>query len=214
MEDINQNKNLEVNTSNGIGSKELTNHEKKQLRKEQREKEEIGKNEIKSKKELNKKIVKYSIITLILLVIVFGGYYFVIKPIKDFEPYYKGAYHWHANFEVSICGQLAQIKCGAGMCGMMNFHHHNDNIIHIEGSSIAKKEDLYLGNFFRGLGLDFSNQSLFDKKNGDLCPNGNAGIVKMYVDGQPNYELDKYILKKCDSSNIKEDCEEIDLKFE
>ncbi|MBI2148915.1 hypothetical protein HYU23_04495 [Candidatus Woesearchaeota archaeon] len=204
MEEQQDNKNFE----------ELTKHEKKHLKKEQREEEQKQHEEKKSKKELKSKTTKYVITAAVILLIVFGGYYFIIKPITSFKPYYSGFYHWHANFEASICGEPAQVRCGAGMCGPMNMHHHNDNIIHIEGNTIAKQQDLQLGNFFHGLGLDFSNQSLLGKKNGDLCPNGKLGTVNMYVNGQQNYEFDKYMLKRCDSSNIKEDCEKIDLRFE
>ena len=192
----------------------MTKHEKKQLKKQQKHEEKQEHHESKSKKELKSKTAKYSIISIVVILVILGSYFFVIKPIKEFKPIHTGAYHWHANFEISICGELAQVRCGAGMCGPMNLHHHNDNTIHIEGNTIAKQEDISLGKFFDGLNLEFSETNLLGKKNGDLCPDGQPGTVKMFVNEQPNNEFGNYILKKCESANIKQDCEKIELRFE
>jgi len=193
---------------------ELTKHEKKQLKREQKHEEKQQTQESKSNKELKRKITKYSIAAAIIILIILGGYYFIVKPVREFNPIHKGFYHWHSNIEVSVCGEPAKLRCGAGMCGPMTLHHHNDDIIHIEGNTIAKEEDISLGKFLDGINLEFSGTNLFGKNNGDLCPNGQQGTVKMYVNGQPNMEFDNYILNRCESQNIKQDCEKIELKFE
>lgn len=192
---------------------ELTSHEKKEIKKEEKEKEREQSEKQQTNEKLKKNTIKYGIIILVISLIIFGGYYFVIKPIQNFKPYHNEAYHWHANFEVSICGQPAQVKCGAGMCGPMNLHHHNDNIIHIEGNTIAKQEDIAIGNFFDVLKIPFSSTQIMDKKNGDLC-NGKPGNVHMYVNNQINNEFRNFILKKCETDNIEKDCDHIDIKFE
>ncbi len=192
----------------------LTSHEKRELKEKQREQEKADSEKKKSNEKLRKNIFKWGVTIIIFALIIFSIYNFVFKPLKDFKPVHSEAYHWHANFKVSVCGEQVQIKCGAGMCGPMNLHHHNDNTIHIEGSVIAKEKDISLGKFFEGLRLDFSETSLLKKKNGDLCPNGSSGTVKMYVNGQQNNEFENYILKKCDSQNIKQDCDNIEIKFE
>lgn len=196
---------------------DLTQHEKKQIKKQQKEQERQQLHESKSKKESTGKIIKYGIMGAIILLIIFGGYFFVIKPIQGFQPYHEGFYHWHANFEVSVCGQSAQIRCGASLCGPMTMHHHNDNIIHIEGNTIAKKEDLAIGKFFDGINVVFTDTQLLNKNNGDLCDNGQPGNVKMYVNGQPNNEFGNYVPNRCDAGStaeIRQQCDKIELKFE
>src|SRR3989338_1396139 len=158
----------------------LTSHEKKEMKKQERDEEkEKTSNKLKSKL-LKGKTLKYSIITLVVILVLVGGYYFIVKPIKSFQPYYGGSYHWHANFELFACGQPVEVKCPGSICGPMNLHHHNDNIIHMEGNSIAKKEDLALGKFFDAIGIPFSEAQISNWKNGDICPNGEPGEIHLY----------------------------------
>lgn len=192
----------------------LTSHEKKEMKKQQKEEEIEKREKLISKEKLSKNTKKYAIITVVILLILVGGYYFIIKPIKDFKPFHDKPYHWHANLKVSICGVPAQIRCPGSMCGPMNLHHHNDDIIHMEGSFVANKNDLALGKFFEGLGIKFSENEILGKKNGDLCPDGKAGKVSMYVNNLVNTEFGSYIPSFCESENIKEDCDQIDIRFE
>lgn len=196
---------------------ELTQHEKKEIKKEKKEEEKQQHHESKAQKELKGKIIKYSITTAVIILIVFGGYYFIIKPIKEFRPYTNGLVHWHANFEVSICGVKQDFTHGYDFehdaIGTPLLHTHNDNTIHIEGR-VPKKEDIAIGHFFDNIRVSFSSTKIMDKKNGDLCPDGKPGTVKMYVNEQQNNEFRDYIPSQCTSPNIHQDCDKIEIKFE
>ena len=208
---------IEENTAENKDTDNLTNHEKKELKRQQKENERQQKQEVVAKKDFKNKGIKYGLVTLVILLILAGGYYFIVKPIRDFNPYYDKFYHWHANFKIAICGEEAKIRCGASMCGPMNFHHHNDDIMHMEGQSIAKEEDLEIGNFFEALDIPFTKTQILNMKNGDLCPNGNPGTTKMHVNGEESNLYEKYIPSRCEAQNIeeiKEECDKIEIKFE
>ena len=121
----------------------LTSHEKKELKKQEKEKSRLDS----EKKYSKKKIVKYAVLGLIILLVVFGLYK-MVSNVKDFDPYYKGSFHWHSNINMFICGKEVKLRCNSNICGPMFTHHHNDDIIHTEGNVIAKKEDISLGSFF------------------------------------------------------------------
>ncbi len=194
-----------------------TSHEKKELKRQQKEQEKKQVHEQKSSKKFNKNIVTYGLVALAVLVIVIAGYFFLIKPIKEFDPYYEGLYHWHANLNIIACGQPVQLRCAGSLCGPMNLHHHNDEIIHMEGSSIAQKSDLALGKFFEAINVPFSETQISNWKNGDVCPNGNPGEVHMYVDGVRNNEFTNYVPTKCDAqaaAKVRQQCDKIEIRFE
>jgi len=192
----------------------MSNHEKRELKKQQKkeEKQQIHKEKNKSVS----KNTKYILISVILILVLAGSYYFIIRPINEFKPYTKGAVHWHANYEVYLCGERQDFTKGYDFekdnLGTHILHPHNDNTIHLEGA-IPKKEDILLGNFFDNIRIPFSSEKIMDKKNGDLC-DGKPGKINMYVNGKPNNDFRKYQLKPCESKNIKEDCETIEIRFE
>ena len=103
------------------------------------------------------------------------------------------------------------------MCGVETTHHHNDDIIHMEGNGvITKKEDLSLGNFFDAISIPFNEMQIMNKKNGDLC-NGKPGKVHLYIDGKENNEYRNYVPSRCDAQDVGEihdRCNHIEVKFE
>jgi len=205
--------NGQTNESQAAG--EMSKHEKRELKQQQKEEEKEKHEDIKRKKELKSKTIKYTIIGVIVILAVFGMYK-AINNIRSFQPYYEGFFHWHANFDVYVCGEKQEIRCPGGMCGIMLTHHHNDDIIHTEGNLIAKKEDVSLGKFFDRIGIPFTETQLMDKKNGDMC-NENSGKVKLIVNGKENNELRDYIPSRCDAKDtaeIRQRCDKIEVRFE
>ncbi len=195
----------------------LSRHGKKELKIKQREENQISKEKTESSKKLKNDITKYTIIAAVVLLIIFGGYYLIIKPLNDFKPYTSGFIHWHANYEVYLCGERQDFTKGYDFeedhIGTLQLHTHNDNVIHIE-DKVQKKEDIAIGHFFDNIRIPFSETQIMNKKNGDLCSDGKTGKVHMYINGVENFEFRNFILRKCDSSNIKQDCDKIDIKFE
>ena len=195
----------------------LSRHKQKEIKKQQKEQESKQQETSKSKSESSKKIKNYIITTVVLVILIALIYIYIIKPINDFKPYTSGSIHWHANFEVDLCGVKQDFTKGYDLehdgIGSLILHTHDDGIIHIE-AQVPKKEDLELGNFFDNIKIPFSSTQIMDKKNGDLCSSSKAGRVSMYVNGEKNTEFRNFILKKCESENIQQDCDHILIKFE
>ncbi len=116
------------------------------------------------------------------------------------ETYTDREVHWHAYVDMSICGEHKDLPKSEGgdtvhgkqFKGIHLLHTHDDNIIHIEGL-IQKKEDIALGRFFDVIEMPFDKDKIMDKKNGDLCPDGRPGILKMYVNDQPRTDFRDYV---------------------
>ena len=116
-----------------------------------------------------------------------------------------GPVHWHADFEVWACGERLELQQSSGMSnrvGTSIFHHHNDYRIHVEGA-ITDYRQASLGKFFEVIGGDFHADELSvilkdgTRKTwmtGMACPDGRAGEVRLYVNGERNYELDDYVI--------------------
>ncbi|MBI4044273.1 MAG: hypothetical protein HY392_01025 [Candidatus Diapherotrites archaeon] len=124
-----------------------------------------------------------------------------------------GPIHWHADFEIWVCGEKAgKLEGPEGLSNRVGtpvFHHHDDQRIHVEGI-VVKKEDIELGKFFDSIGGEFHADHLkvklesgdtLEYSNGDECPDGKAGKWRMYLKNfdtgnfEENLELNKYVLK-------------------
>ena len=124
-----------------------------------------------------------------------------------------GPAHWHAEFEVWICGQKILLKGPSlldNKVGTATIHHHNEGIdldgryrIHVEGV-LAKKEEANLSHFFEAIGdyLQKDSIGLFLKdgsqkrwNNGDVCPNtGKTGSLKVFVNGREIDNAPEYVI--------------------
>ncbi len=85
------------------------------------------------------------------------------------------------------------IAHGKPFVGSTLMHLHEEPLIHIEGT-VVNKEDITLGKFMGVVGLNFKDNELLDKKNGDKCPNGNLGKVKLLVNNKENDELSNKVI--------------------
>ncbi|MBI2676169.1 MAG: hypothetical protein HYX24_06940 [Candidatus Aenigmarchaeota archaeon] len=126
-----------------------------------------------------------------------------------------GPVHWHADYEIWTCGQKALLpepKNIENRVGTGTLHHHNEGAessrhgiyrIHIEGV-VTDPEEVNLGHFFEAIGGQFTHNSIsipqkdgsiMEYKNGDLCPDGIKGELRMYVNGELNGKMDEYVIK-------------------
>ncbi|MEM4255146.1 MAG: hypothetical protein QXR53_02335 [Candidatus Norongarragalinales archaeon] len=117
-----------------------------------------------------------------------------------------GPVHWHADYEVWACGEKIEMQMSEGLSnkiGTQLFHHHNDMRIHVEGV-VMNLEDVELGEFFEAIGGEFTKDELKvvlqdgtvqTLRNGDLCPDGHAGTLKLYVNGELNKKMNEYVIK-------------------
>ncbi len=112
--------------------------------------------------------------------------------------------HWHAIPTIELCGLQKSIPTpiGSAHLGGPLLHTHEDAKIHIEGS-VSDPSQITLGNFFENIGVKFSETQIIDKTNGDTCPDGGIGQVKMLVNNLPSTEFRNYVIKDGDLINIK-----------
>ncbi len=118
--------------------------------------------------------------------------------------------HWHPVLNIIIDGKKQRIPANIGIgsqysssplwdpvMSMTGIHTHDDSgTLHWEIMTVPKKENLYFGNFFQIWGEPFNSECIFE-----YC-NGNGKTVKMLVNGQPNYDFDKYIVRDKDRIEI------------
>src|SRR3989338_5040844 len=104
----------------------------------------------------------------------------------------NGPVHWHADFEIWVCGEkqfIPESKGLSGKIGSNTLHHHNDYRIHIEGT-VMDYEDIMLAQFFQDIGgslgqnyvrIPQENGSVAYWQNGNYCPDGKEEMLHLYV---------------------------------
>ncbi len=134
------------------------------------------------------KAIKWGIVVLLVGAAIF----FVVRAAsqasaaapKEKFPY--GTVHWHAKLAVSECGvphDFSNLGDAVHHAGLTMLHTHGDNTIHIEGAP-QYWHQITLGQYFKAINYPFSDTQLGKYKNGDPCPDGQPGTVKVIVDGQ------------------------------
>lgn len=139
---------------------------------------------------------KVSFVIIVGATILFTLFVVGTTIMKNLDSETGGPVHWHADFEIWMCGEKIAIEEPTGLdnkIGVNILHHHNDYRIHIEGTP-KHLSDISVGNFFSVIGGHFDEDTiavitndgtLLEKNNGDLC-NGQPGKVQFYVNGEPN----------------------------
>ena len=116
----------------------------------------------------------------------------------------EGPVHWHADYQVWACGEQLDLRDPKGLAnkiGSPSIHEHNDGRIHIEGT-LSEIQEADLQHYFKAIGGNLDNGGisfLTNEKNilysnGDKCPSGEAGILKVYVNGKRIDNFEKYVL--------------------
>lgn len=120
----------------------------------------------------------------------------------------NGPVHWHADLEIEICGEKIVLPHSAGLQGKVGtelLHHHNDMRIHIEGI-IIKLTKVDVQHFFQAIGGDLTAVSISVPqalppdsnprayKNGDYCPDGKAGTLRVFVNDKKIENPHKYVI--------------------
>lgn len=181
----------------------MTRHQKKMLKKQEQEKV--------STTQGGMHIGKKHVIGFLVVAALVGAGVYGIRYLKATTPealYTAAPVHWHAKFEVELCGQkqdFSSYGAGSSHAGSPLLHTHGDEIVHIEGQ-VIEKEDIALGKFFDNINVPFDQDRIMDKKNGDECSAGKPGQVKMLVNDKPNNEFRNYIpfaTEKAEEDRIK-----------
>ena len=175
---------------------QFSKKERRLLRHQQRDEEQ-------TRAKKRKKFKKLFAIGLVILVISAGisglVWYFASKPLAPkSEIIAQSGIHWHPEIKILILGKIQEIPANIGL-GITEkpIHTHDDmGVIHLEFSGLVKKDDLRLGRFFEIWGKKFNQDCIFDK-----C-SGTAGRLKMFVNGQENFEFENYAMRDGDKIEI------------
>lgn len=103
--------------------------------------------------------------------------------------------HWHARYSMAICGQQhPQFPPAPG-----NVHTHGDGVIHLHPTTPAEAgRNANLKRFFLSAGVVFSRDRIVfpdgkTYRNGDRCPDGTVGEVRLLVNGKPSTVFERYL---------------------
>ncbi|MBI2038157.1 MAG: hypothetical protein HYT15_04535 [Candidatus Magasanikbacteria bacterium] len=122
-----------------------------------------------------------------------------VSPATENYTISKTGIHYHPKLDIYIKGQLQTIptNIGIGAVHLPIHTHAADHIIHLEFSRLVTLDDTRLQEFFKIWNKKFDANCIFDN-----C-NGPSGTVKMFVNGQPNSEFEKYPMKNDDRIEIR-----------
>ena len=111
----------------------------------------------------------------------------------------RNGLHYHPKLDIYIKGRPQTIPSGVGLgAAHQPIHTHDaDHIIHLEMTGLVTVDNTRLGEFFRIWDKQFNSNCIFD-----FC-NGASGTVKMFVNGQPNSDFEKYPMKNDDKIEIR-----------
>jgi hypothetical protein len=122
--------------------------------------------------------------------------------------------HWHADVDVIICGKefnLPEASQG-GLIGTPYMHTHDrdvnkrslagsdgNGVIHSEGLIKTQPQEHTLVAFMQRINVrPFNEEGILDRKNGDKCPDGNPGTLKVFVNDQQMKSFMNYIPRNGD----------------
>ena len=151
---------------------------------------------------MKRKMIYLSTFLIVVIIILFL-FLFVKKTSQDNNfnaP--KKPIHWHPHLKIIIKGEEQFIPPNIGISIGNNIDnqisgmrmspthtHESDGTIHLENNRPWEKpETLTLGYFFKVWGKNFNSSCIFD-----YC-NGENGSLTITVNGQLNYEFEKYIM--------------------
>jgi hypothetical protein len=110
--------------------------------------------------------------------------------VLNLESVTRGPVHWHADYEIWVCGQPVRTQEPTGLTNRVGtpvFHHHGDNRIHVEGV-LDKLQEASLARFFHVIGGVLlpsviavpTDQGLLTAANGARCPDGTPGLLQAF----------------------------------
>ncbi len=108
----------------------------------------------------------------------------------------NGAIHWHPRLTIEINGETNRIPAniGIGAAHLPIHTHETDGTLHMENNS-PRKKTVTLGYFFEVWRKRFNKDCIFD-----YCTD--KGQLKMYVNGEENFEFENYFMQDKDDIRI------------
>jgi hypothetical protein len=184
-------------------------NEIRRLRREQRKQERLQQERDMKSREKRNKMLTYMLIISLVSFMGYSVFNLTVSPITGnvasdntgIIP--SGDVHWHATPRIFLCGEEKKIYAPVtGHAGTSLLHTHSDRRIHVEGV-IPSSEHITIGRFFDNIFVKFSETEIMNYKNGDVCPDGNPGYVKMFVNEAENNEFRNYVVRDGDVIEIR-----------
>lgn len=148
----------------------------------------------------------YALAIIILAYIGYSVYYYLstAEKVEEYEVCGPGkcikTFHVHADIKFDLCGNNINLQLEKGP--LEGPHTHKErNMIHfherlpydLATGKLLEVAPLRLGAFMNAMDMRFNERCIAEYCNGDLCPDGKAGTVRMFVNKQPNTEFDQYV---------------------
>ncbi len=157
--------------------------------------------EQKKRKRRIKKITLWSIISIFFIIFILWinnastNYSNFENPEVSSNQVPTSQIHWHPQLTIKMNGKEITIddNIGLGPRRHSPTHTHNegDGTIHLENMNpSAQPETMTLGYFFNQWRKPFNQTCLLDK-----CTDIDGGEIRMYVNGEENFEFENYIFK-------------------
>ena len=115
------------------------------------------------------------------------------------------ALHSHSQLKMNICGEAYHLPLEAGDLNAQHTHKERDRLHYHaliktdeSGTDIKEPWKLSAGDLFEQLGLRYTKDCFIDFCNGDKCPGGTVGSLRMTVNGVENSEFNDYVWKDGD----------------
>ena len=191
----------------------MTSHERKEIKKEEREKQKMAESD-KTKKSKLKKRVAYVAVAVLIIGLLYGVFTVLsVSPtgnsVYDLSGIPNGFVHWHADVDIITCGNDRKLPEALPnqLLGTHNMHTHDkaanlaslpasdgNGVIHTEGTIRDNPTEHTLGRFLSALGIKYSETSIYEFNNGDLCSNTNTtGTLKVFINDQETLNWISYL---------------------
>ncbi len=153
----------------------------------------------------------YLVALIILGYVGYSVYYYLstAEKIEEYDVCVDGkcikTYHIHADVKITLCGENVMLPLEHGP--LEGPHTHKErNYMHFherlpydpDSGRILDTTPLELGTFMNEFDIRFNERCIGRYCNGDKCPDGNPGTVRMFVNEIPSTEFESYVWKDDD----------------
>ena len=156
-----------------------------------------------------------------MVLLAFLGYvaysvHYYLTNVESFEEYQVcfedkciKTFHMHSDINIFLCDELVLLPLEHG--SLAGPHTHKErNLIHyherLPYDPVSKKlldtRPLVLGSFMQAMDIRFDSNCVGKYCNGDPCPDGKIGTVRMSVNGVPSAEFERFVWKDGDDIKI------------
>lgn len=169
---------------------ELTKRERKELKRQ----EKLEAKEAQIQKRRAGKTMRWIVWGALGIAVVGGLVWLVASQPKtpESEIVSRNGFHWHPELSIYVKGEKQEFPANIGIGAVHQpIHTHDDakdGIVHLEFQGLVRKNDIVLGQFFKGWGKDIRSFGT---------------NMTMTVNGKENTEYENYIMQDKDKIELR-----------